>query len=74
MGDLVFVTADAVRAIIEIKTELRPGNGKQSTRQVLKKLADEAERIRKRVGTDKNFWAGLFAYNEGAISYSDLLA
>jgi len=72
-GDLVFVTADAVRAIIEIKTELRTGNGKQSARKVLKKLVDEAERIRKRAGMDKNFWVGLFAYNEGAISYSDLL-
>lgn len=71
--DLVFVTADTVRAIIEVKTELKLGNGKQSARQVLKKLADEARRIRKRTGTEKKFWVGLFVYNKGKISFSHLL-
>ena len=71
--DLVFVTADTVRAIIEVKTELKLGNGKQSARQVLLKLANEARRIRRNAGIERKSWVGLFVYNKGEITYRYLL-
>lgn len=71
--DLVFVTADTVRGIIEVKTALRQGTSPQSTQQVLRKLANEAGQIRKRAGIGSNSWVGLFVYNNRNISYRYLL-
>lgn len=70
---LVFVTVDAVRAVIEVKTELKFGNGKQSVQYVLNELANEAVQIRKQVGDERNIWVGLFVFNKGEISASYLL-
>jgi len=71
--ELVFVTTDSVRAIIEVKTEMKLGNSKQSARQVLRKLANEAKKIRGHAGIERKLWAGLFVYNKGGITFRYLL-
>lgn len=56
-GDLVFVTADAVRAIIEVKATLRRNNA----REALSKLADNANLL---PDGAKRVFLGLFAFEE----------
>jgi hypothetical protein len=64
-GDLIFVTPDAVRAIIEVKSTI----GTSDVAEVLSKLADNAELLPE--GAKKAF-VGLFAFNE-QLGSSDLL-
>jgi len=72
-GDLMIVTPDCVKAIIEVKTKLdTPG----AFHEVLKKLADQAEKIRRGqvvansvVGhiSDSHCWVGLFIYDTSQV-------
>jgi hypothetical protein len=57
-GDLVFVTSDAVEAVIEVKTSV----GSSDLRRVLDKLADNASFVRQH-GVREPF-VGLFAYDD----------
>ncbi len=63
-GELVFVTADAVEAVIEVKTTWRPAD--------LTSFADEVEFIR-RNALHKRCWAGLFVYDRGNIEQRNVL-
>lgn len=56
-GDLVFVSPDACRAIIEVKTRVNP----RSLKEAALKLADAVEKIRLQSG-GRALFAGLFAY------------
>lgn len=58
-GELVLVTADAVQAIVEVKTSL---NSRSDLRQVLTKLSKNIETIR--VNRNSGCYAGLFVYDE----------
>lgn len=68
--DLVFVTADAVKAIIEVKTKLTSSGIKT----VLTKLANDIQMVRQSISEDKKCFAGLFVYEEDAIDHSTILA
>lgn len=59
-GDLTIVTPDTVRAIIEVKTELKSF---KKIKAVLKKLADEAEKTRLNGQLDR-CWIGLFIFSD----------
>jgi hypothetical protein len=69
-GDLVFVTADAVEAVIEVKTRLTNShhNRYQGLANVLEKLACQAEQIR--IHTDQTLhpWIGLFVFEIGDLT------
>jgi len=61
-GDLIFVTADAVEAIIEVKTRLyRRNEGETGLAPVLARLAEKAKDIRQN-SDQKRCLAGLFVY------------
>jgi len=71
-GDLVFVTPDAARGIIEVKTKI---DGRQNLMQALKPLAENAALIRSDdpyASFDATF-AGLFSYETSAIDPADVL-
>jgi hypothetical protein len=58
-GDLVIVTPDAVRAIVEVKTSVK---GIPDLRRAIKKVAENQEFCRNR---GRPFlWSGLYIYNE----------
>ncbi|UPW20121.1 hypothetical protein M0C34_07625 [Agarivorans sp. TSD2052] len=61
-GDLQFVTADATRAIIEVKTTI--SRGKQ-LHKVIGKLCDQIEALRE---LNSDCWCGLFIYDAGTLS------
>jgi len=61
--ELVFVTADTVEAIIEVKTRLR----RNTARKVIRRLSEEAENIRKNAEQPQQCWAGLFIFETGDI-------
>jgi hypothetical protein len=56
-GDLVFVTPDAVRGIIEVKSTLR----RQNTSEAVKRLSDKAQVL---PDGAKRIFLGLFAFDE----------
>ncbi len=60
-GDLVFVTADSVKAVIEVKSRITDGN----LHQALGKLSDNAEFIKSNriVNEDDDLFVGLFSYD-----------
>jgi len=60
-GDLVFVTADSVKAIIEVKSSIN--HNKMS--QALQKLANNADLIKtnRLVNVDDDLFVGLFSYD-----------
>ena len=66
-GDLILVTPDAVKAIIEVKTNL----GSQTIRGALDTLASEVEKIRLHQQQCK---AGLFIFEDSRIGDEDILA
>jgi hypothetical protein len=66
--DLHLVTADSVKAIIEVKTELQKG---QKFKEIVKSLSDNVKQIRK--NTQSSCWAGLFVYESGNITDEYLL-
>jgi hypothetical protein len=66
-GDVAFVTADAVQAIIEVKTGLRKGRSEQGLERVLYDLASEAESIRYEAQEAGFCWAGLFVFEKRRI-------
>ena len=59
--DLVIVTADAAKAIIEVKTKLQRGQGFE---QSVRKLCDNLEQIRKHSSNEDECWGGLFIYED----------
>jgi hypothetical protein len=64
-GDLVFVTPDSVRGIIEVKTKLQPAN----ISRAFEALANNAQIIRNmRIsnGLEEYIFIGLFSYEENA--------
>lgn len=66
-GELHFVTASSVTAIIEVKTKLSRG---KKLRDVIEKLSRQIRDIR---STNQNCWAGLFMYNKGRLTDQDVL-
>lgn len=71
--DLVLVTADAVKAIIEVKTKLKKDESSSGIETVLTKLADDIQMIRQGISEDKKCFAGLFVYEKDAINHSTIL-
>jgi hypothetical protein len=61
--DLHLVTADSVKAIIEVKTELQQG---EKFENIVTSLSDNVKQIRK--NTQSSCWAGLFVYESGNIT------
>jgi hypothetical protein len=61
-SDLVFVTADSVRAVIEVKTALVRGVRFEET---LTKLAGNLQRIRANSTYSRRCWGGLFVFDSG---------
>lgn len=59
-GDVLFVYPEAASAVIEVKTSLKG----ESPRDILSKLADQVQAIRRARGTAVTPWAGLFVYEE----------
>lgn len=59
-GDLVFVTPDAVRGVIEVKTRI---NDRTELESALTRICDVSQLIRAQVGKEQFF--GLFAYEDG---------
>jgi hypothetical protein len=68
-GDLIFVTPDAVRAIIEVKTALE---GPHAMAEALTKLSENEERCRDVKGI-KEIWTGLFVYEGNSSRHENLL-
>lgn len=66
-GDLLIVTPDAVRAVIEVKTRLQP----QVLQDALGKLGRIASLCRD--ATEASTWTGLFAYEAGRCSHEQVL-
>jgi hypothetical protein len=62
-GDLVLVTPDAVRAVIEVKTSLQPSR----VDEAFEKLAAIAESVRAHASRTERFF-GLFVYETGDLS------
>lgn len=58
-GDLIIVTPDAVRAVIEVKTTL---SGPQTIAEAMIKLAQNAKLCREIQSRQQNMWVGLFVY------------
>jgi hypothetical protein len=58
-GDLVIVSADAVRAMIEVKTNL---DGPSKVKEALVKLCSN-DRVCFNAGQARRIWTGLFVYN-----------
>lgn len=58
-GDLVIVSADAVRAMIEVKTNL---DGQSKVEEALVKLCSN-DRVCFNAGQARRIWTGLFVYN-----------
>lgn len=58
-GDLVFITPDAVRGIIEVKTRI---NSRKQLAEALAALAENASLVRSRCA-DRKIFVGLFAYD-----------
>ncbi len=79
-GELVFVTADAVEAVIEVKTTLRSNasasdrnnSDRNNLQSVLTRLANEVQFIRQNA-KPKRCWAGLFVFERGNIQHENLL-
>jgi len=66
-GELVFVTPDAVRAIIEVKTSRTSTELKNTAN----KLADELKRVRCCQHSIDSCWGGIFVYTPGSgLNYS----
>ncbi len=74
-GELVFVTADAVEAVIEVKTKLRRNSfGKDELELALMRLATQVQQIRSNARyRRKRCWAGMFVYDEGDICHQGLM-
>jgi hypothetical protein len=68
-GDLMIVTPDAVRAIVEVKTEVRD---RGTLSRALSKLSD-VERMCHQVTKSDSVWTGLFSFNEIALSDNIIL-
>jgi hypothetical protein len=66
-GDLVFVTPEAVRAMIEVKTGLDIA----SLGETLEKLAKDVAIVRRQ--GHKDCWAGLFVYEERRLKHEEVL-
>ena len=66
--DLHLVTADSVKAIIEVKTKLQQGTEFQG---IVKSLSENVKQIRE--NTKSSCWAGLFVYESGNITHEYLL-
>lgn len=73
-GDLVFVTADAVEAVIEVKTKLyeRP-SGSVGLAPVLQKLAQQAQHLRQHSIHPFHCWVGLFVFELGDLKHETIL-
>ena len=71
-GDLVFVTADAVLGIVEVKSEIRD---RYALKEALESLAEDAEVIRSASRSERTLFVGLFSYQTGlgASRYRDIL-
>ena len=61
-SDLQFVTADAARAIIEVKTKISKG---KKLHEVIAKLCGQIEALRER---NADCWCGLFIYDAGTLT------
>jgi len=61
-SDFVILTADAVKAILEVKTAIR---GRARLEEVLGQVADDAEKVRE---TNPRLECGVFIYNNSALS------
>lgn len=61
-GELVFVTPDAVRAIIEVKTSQTSSEIKETAG----KLSDELQRVRECQRSMDSCWGGIFVYKPGS--------
>ena len=59
--DLVFVTADAAKAIIEVKTKFNRG---EKFEEAVLKFTDNLERIRTKTSRHEECWGGLFIYED----------
>ncbi len=59
-GDLVFVTPDAVRGLIEVKTRI---DSRSDLKKAIKPLSSNAELIRLSPGQSHKLFVGLFAYD-----------
>lgn len=72
-GDLVFVTADAVKAVIEVKSRIVSNN----LTTAMRKLADNAEFVKthRLENEDNDLFVGLFAYDfdENSLSVRAIL-
>jgi len=71
-GDLVFITPDAVRGIIEVKTRI---DTPKQLAKALAALAENASLVRSRCG-DRKIFIGLFAYDSkisGSVGASNAL-
>jgi hypothetical protein len=68
--DLHLVTADAVEAIVEVKTKLQVG---EKLENALKSVSSNARQIRENSRNQTICWAGLFVYESGNISHSNIL-
>lgn len=60
-GELVFVTPDAVRAIVEVKTSQTSSDFKDTAQ----KLADELQKVRDCQRSTDSCWGGIFVYTPG---------
>lgn len=72
-GELIFVTANSVEAVAEVKTKLSTGaeNSKGSLRGALRRLADQVATIRQ--NSERRCWASLFIYERAHIDPESLL-
>ena len=68
-GDLMIVTPDAVRALIEVKSEM---NSRKTLAEAIKKLTTVEDMCRDVTGTD-TIWTGLFSFNDKDLSHTALL-
>jgi hypothetical protein len=68
--DLHLVTADAVEAIVEVKTKLQVG---ESLESALASLSNNTRRIRENSRNQNSCWAGLFVYESGSVSHQSIL-
>jgi hypothetical protein len=71
-GDLVFITPDAVRGIIEVKTRI---DTRKQLAQALTALAENASLVRSRCA-DRQIFVGLFTYDSkfsGTVAASSVL-
>ena len=67
-GELVFVTPDAVRAIVEVKTKQTSSDLKDT----VKKLAEELQKVRDCHRSADSCWWGVFVYEPGSgLNYSN---